>query len=91
MNAKQELIEHIEGKPVKYVSIEHEFEYGKRLTIEGALDKVLTDLDFEYNDDFGSQKLFGTIWYEDGTWSDRDEYDGSEWWVHRQCPPLPNA
>jgi len=45
-------------------------------------------LDFQYNSGYGSQYLDGTIWYEDGTWSSRSEYDGSEWWVHNSCPSI---
>mgnify|MGYP000630626643 CR=1 FL=1 len=47
------------------------------------------DLDFEYDSGYGGQNLFGTIWYEDGTWSERGEYDGSEWWEHRERPQIP--
>lgn len=48
-------------------------------------------LDFIYNRGYGGQELFGTIWYTDGTWSDRGEYDGSEWWEHHVCPQIPNS
>ena len=47
------------------------------------------NLDFIYDSGYGGQKLFGIIWYEDGTWSERGEYDGSEWWVHRVVPAIP--
>lgn len=47
-------------------------------------------LDFEYDSGYGGQELFGTIWYKDGTWSCRGEYDGSEWWYHSQCPEILN-
>jgi hypothetical protein len=39
-------------------------------------------LDFDYD---SSQELYGIIWYKDGTWSMRDEYDG---WVHYICPEI---
>ena len=51
--------------------------------------KFLSDLDFEYDSGYGGQNLFGTIWYVDGTWSERGEYDGSEWWEYHQCPNIP--
>ena len=51
--------------------------------------KFLADLNFEYNCGYGSQNLFGTIWYVDGTWSDRGEYDGSEWYDYHVCPSIP--
>lgn len=51
--------------------------------------KFLDALDFMYDDGYGSQKLFGTIWFLDGSWADRHEYDGAEWWVHRKLPKIP--
>lgn len=90
MNAKKELIDHIQARVVKYVRVVREISYDNKETIEGALADVLPKLDFEYDNGFGSQELEGTVWYADGTWSDRREYDGSEWWEHHVCPPLPN-
>ena len=87
MNAKEELLKHIGDREVKYVRVYR----GNNKVIEGTLDEVLPSLDFLYDNGYGSQKLEGTIWYSDGTWSERGEYDGSEWWEHRECPPLPNA
>lgn len=52
-------------------------------------DKFLEKLDFTYDDGFGSQKVFGTVWFLDGTWMERGEYDGSEWWEHKKCPEIP--
>lgn len=40
--------------------------------------QFMESLNFEYDAGYGSQKLFGTIWYDDGTFSERSEYDGSE-------------
>jgi len=90
MNAKKEILEHIKDREVKYVRVVRKISYDNKETIEGALDDVLPKLDFDYDDGYGSQELEGTIWYSDGTWSDRREYDGSEWWEHHVCPPLPN-
>ena len=91
MNAKKELLEHIEDREVKYVRVILEQSYDNKETIEGTLDELLPKLDFDYDNGYGGQYMVGTIWYCDGTWSDRVEYDGSEWWEHRECPPLPNA
>ena len=92
MNAKNELLRHIKDREVIYVQI-REISYRafplSQVSIEGSLDEVLPLMDFEYDAGYGSQELFGTIWYSDGTWSDREEYDGSEHWVYRKCPPLP--
>ena len=51
--------------------------------------KFMESLDFQYDAGYGLQVLFGTIWFTDGTWADRGEYDGSEWWAHRKKPELP--
>lgn len=50
----------------------------------------LNRLDFEYDNSFGMQELHGTVWLPDGTWLDRGEYDGSEWWAYRVCPEIPS-
>lgn len=49
----------------------------------------LNRIHVNYDAGYGGQNLFGTIWYTDGTWSDRREYDGSEWWEHQSCPTYP--
>lgn len=41
-----------------------------------------------YDSGYGCQEVFGTIWYTDGTWSSRGEYDGSEWWEHNKRPEI---
>lgn len=74
-----------------YVQVIREISYDEKVTIEGSLSDVLPQLDFDYDNGYGRQELEGTIWYADGTWSDRGEYDGSEWWAHRKCPSLPNT
>ena len=91
MNAKYELIKHIEDREVLYVRVVQEIDYDNSETIEGTLNEVLPKLDFEYNNGYGGQELTGTIWYADGTWSERGEYDGAEWWEYKRCPPLPDA
>ena len=49
----------------------------------------LHKLDFVYDNGFGSQELFGILWFEGGTWAARVEYDGSEWWGFHSLPPIP--
>ena len=46
-------------------------------------------LDFDYDDGFGSQHLFGTIWCDNGVWFDRHEYNGSECWNFHKYPIIP--
>ena len=85
MKAKEELIKHIEsvGANVKWIYIDYKGNFYK-----GTLKDILPLMDFEYNEGFGNQYLFGYIWYSNGTWSEREEYDGSEWWVHKECPDI---
>ena len=53
-------------------------------------DNFIKKLDVEYDDGYGTQELFGIIWLTDGTWMDRGEYDGSEWWCHQEVPEIPD-
>lgn len=46
--------------------------------------EILASID--YDNGYGGQELFGTIVFKDGTWLERGEYDGSEWWEHRKLP-----
>lgn len=84
MNAQKELLDHVGDREVELVKVV--YHNGYPLKIEGTLEEVLPLLDFDYNNGHGWQVLYGHIWYTDGTWSDREEYDGSEWWEYR-CPP----
>jgi len=56
---------------------------------KGEYEFFIKKLDVEYDDGYGSQELNGTIWLKDGTWMDRGEYDGSEWWNYQVCPEVP--
>jgi hypothetical protein len=49
----------------------------------------LSSLDFEYDDGYGLQQLFGIVWFTDDTWLERGEYDGSEWWEYNKTPEIP--
>ena len=51
----------------------------------------LNQLDFKYDSGYGGQELYGTVWLiEEGTWFERGEYDGSEWWEYKECPQVPD-
>jgi len=89
MNARIELLDEIKDREVKYVHIKFD-NYHKEIVISGTLADVLPLLNFDYDNGYGSQELFGNIWYTDGTWSEREEYDGSECWSHKQCPEIPD-
>jgi len=97
MNARQEFIKHIGTRKVLCAKIQHGDGYDDDSKVfnlttgstEEDHTQFLNDIDFEYDSGYGGQRLFGTIWYEDGTWSERGEYDGSEWWEHRERPQIP--
>ena len=42
-----------------------------------------------YDNGYGGQELFGTVWFSDHRWADRGEYDGSEWWNIHAFPDPP--
>ena len=97
-NAKEEFLRHIENKELLCVSISHHYDWNNSkqcvLPIEHTqeeYDAFIKSLDFNYDGGYGGQELYGIIWYKDGTWSDRGEYDGSEWWEHYECPEIPES
>ena len=95
-NAKKELLDAVkETAKIKCASIL----YGgwdeaskKALKLnysEEDYNEFLNSLDFDYDDGYGGQELYGTVWLEDGTWLSRGEYDGAEWWEHNVLPTIP--
>lgn len=103
MNAKKEFISHIKDRTVKcaivyfydiWVDEDGEENQPHILLKIGWSDQdmeaFLTALDREYDNGYGGQILFGDIWYDDDTWSERGEYDGSEWWEYNRCPQIPD-
>tara|TARA_R100000908_G_C3670931_1_gene93854 strand:+ start:174 stop:599 length:426 start_codon:yes stop_codon:yes gene_type:complete len=54
-----------------------------------AIDEFLDKLNVVYDCGYGGQELFGTVWLHDGTWLSREEYDGSEGWIHQKSPEIP--
>lgn len=87
MNAKEEFLEHTKGKTV-ICAIVNETPLPFNYT-PFELVRFLGLIHFDYHAGYGGQELEGTIWYDDGTWSDRGEYDGSEWWDYNECPLIP--
>ena len=94
-NAREEFLEETKDKSVLCASIAlGEYEDKKTFVLrvgytQPELDAFILSLDFEYDNGYGGQNLFGNIWYADGTWSDRGEYDGSEWWQFEKVPEIP--
>jgi len=98
INAKKEFLEHIKDRPKVVCAVVNDVYYGNenkqsRVLYENYSDEeynsFLQSLDFVYDDGYGSEYLGGTIWYEDGTYSGRAEYDGSEWWEYHRAPEKP--
>jgi hypothetical protein len=97
MNARDEFLEFIKDLPgVVCAEVEREVSY--KLSVVGALPvgHILADwesfchsINFDYDEGYGSQELYGAIWFVDGSWADRREYDGSEWWELQKCPEIP--
>ena len=94
MNAKTEFLEEIEGKKLVCARVGYEPHYdGKEWFVlkddysTQEFNEFVNALDFEYDDGYGGQRLFGTILFED-SYSDRGEYDGSEWWENHKMPTI---
>lgn len=97
-NALEEYLEETKGKAVIAAYISH----GEA---DWYCGQIKANLPLNYNvDDFLSflselgrieTRLYescespSTIWYDDGSWSERGEYDGSEWWERKTCPEIP--
>jgi hypothetical protein len=101
-NAKQEFIKVTEGTKVIAAQIQFGYYYYETEEEEKATTSILQkghtqeeyeafldSIDVGYDDGYGGQELFGTIWCEDGIWFTRGEYDGSEWWDKHQYPAIP--
>lgn len=97
MNAKQEFLDHTKSERIYCARIGRDENWdGVQEWIILPVDysskqweEFLQKLDFQYDDSYGSQQLFGNIWYGGSKWSSRGEYDGSEWWQFNECPEIP--
>lgn len=100
VNAKKELVGNLEGNAsIKCAVIFQDFGYSdvddyKRYILkinysEQEYNDFLSSLDFEYDNGYGGQEIYGVVWLNDGTWLSRGEYDGSEWWKHNVLPDIP--
>ena len=97
MTAKESLLKHIKDNKVEYVQIRCvDYDNDSEKTIQGELEEVLPLLDFEVEHyeilDFEVEhyEIFGTIWYTDGSWSTRNEYNGVYYWEHLVRPIMPD-
>jgi hypothetical protein len=94
VNAKSEFLAFTKDKAIKCVYITKYSEERESILKVGHTEEeyqaFLETLDYEYDRGFGLQEVFGTIWFEDGTWCDRWEYDGSEGWQYHTVPEIPD-
>lgn len=98
INAKDELLEFLQKNNLKlssanltdddYCPENHYVLYPNYTQTE--LTAFLKSIDYFYDNGYGRQELYGTLWFSDGTWAERHEYDGSEYWEHRKRPDEPN-
>jgi hypothetical protein len=98
MNAKQELLNTVNGtlQTIKCAYIDIRLSYDLYTHVRLPLGyspsqykEFLNALDFDYNNGYGSQELFGTVWLTNDIWVERGEYDGSEWWSVKKLPNIP--
>lgn len=91
VNCKEEFLSEVESKNVICCYIKHnENTYILKTGFsQNDYDEFLREIDFEYDNGYGGQEVYGIIWYGDKSWSERGEYDGSEWWEHIFRPSIP--
>ena len=98
MNAKQEFL--AQTKDYGLLCAELKFDHWSNDTpftanlllgyTEADYNLFLASIDRNYDDGYGGQELWGTIWHTANTWSSRGEYDGSEWWDYNEIPEIPS-
>ena len=49
---------------------------------------AFSNLNFDYDEDYGSQELYGIVLFDDNSWLERAEYDGAEWWEYKKPPTI---
>jgi hypothetical protein len=98
ISAKEELVRKL--KEVKYMHNEviycasiyfsgRTFELNEGYSVD-EFKLFLDSIDFEYDNGYGVQNLYGTVWLTNRTWLEREEYDGAEGWRFYKCPELPS-
>jgi len=98
LNAKAELLDVININNLKIIAAELSFDAFDNSNgfvlykhyNEKEYQEFLNFLDRDYNNGYGGQELFGTVWCDEGSWLERGEYDGSEWWnIHKYPDNIP--
>jgi hypothetical protein len=93
-NTKEEIMDIVDDIQCALITYQRNYDSSDTFILKEGynqfdLDIFLKNLDFEYDAGFGHQYIYGTIWLKDGTWMDRGEYDGSEWWNLQSRPEVP--
>ena len=85
-NAQQELLTVLDGIDKTPSDISWMLVYTTNYSEVSEAFTSIDQLDFTYDNGYGTQKLFGLVFFNDNTWLERDEYDGNEWWVYITTP-----
>ena len=94
INAREELLEILEKKKINEKKIKCAYIIcGKEIILkidytEEEYENFLNELDFKYYAGYGGQELYGHVWFDDNSWLERWEYDGSEGWKYKKSPPI---
>lgn len=85
MNFKEETLKVIKSVNRELSDIDYVTD-GKAFTED--IEVFLEDCDFDYDNGYGGQEIncLLAIVFKDGTWLERSEYDGSEWWDYKRTP-----
>lgn len=96
MNAKNELLKILYGKANTLCAEIHTADKAfllKPSYTQKKWDQFAQSIDFEYCNQTGSQKLFGTVWLKDGSWFTRvwdcNEFKCTEYWEYHKYPKIP--
>ena len=88
INAQQELLQVLNSIKKNQSDISWRLVYTADYSEVSEAFTSIDQLDFSYDSGYGTQKLFGVVYFNDNTWLERGEYDGSEWWEHITTPTL---
>ncbi len=95
-NAREEFLGHIKGKSVACATIRDCSGDGRTFELpvfysEEEFKRFLIELDFDYDEDCPPYDYYGTIWYTDGTWSERNYNDYNIKWMFVVAPRIPDS
>jgi hypothetical protein len=93
INAKDEFVEHTRGCGevlCAEIKIDNHCYNLREGYSQDEYDAFLASIDIRYDNGWGDQLMYGTIWYRDGTYSARREWDMNEWWEHLSYPVIPD-